>query len=161
MPLKFVSHKEIAFSHLFGMLRTPPIAMMNYYSNLFLSAKFVFSGDDSKIRFIDKEILRIESMVGVREEKDSKKKLEQARELGLKRKKLEHELEELYAMIGIVTDEEESEKVIEKYKETKKKIDELNSKEYMFYHSLKPIMKLKEMETYMENNMDLKSFFKE
>ena len=59
MALRFISHKEIAFRNLLGMLRTPSMAMMNYYSNLFLSAKFVLMEQPEKIIYLEKEIRRV------------------------------------------------------------------------------------------------------
>lgn len=160
MALRFISHKEIAFRQLLGMLRSPPVAVMNYYTNLFLSARFVFGEQPEKIRYLDKEIRRVECMVGVKVEKDSdeiQKKLSEIRWMMRMLDAERQRLEVLYENFS-----EDRHKQIESiFREVSETADALDRQEYHLLHKLTPLMNLKMMETYMDNNFDLKSFFKE
>ena len=160
MALRFISHKEIAFRNLLGMLRTPPQAMMNYYSNLFLSARFVLGDQPEKVRFLEKEVRRVECLVGVFPTEDSFNKQEYLMHLFSQRQQFEKDLMSLNSMYEAAPDEERTE-IEQAYQEVQKKVEELNAKEYYYLFKLQPIMSLKMIEIYMDNNMDLKSWFKE
>ena len=163
MALKFISHKEISFRTLLGMLRTPPVAMMNYYTNLFLSARFVFGEQPDKIKFLDKEVRRVECMVGVELTPDSDAIQYELKELGQGKKELVAErmgIENVYEKID-EKDEDKQRKIEMIYGSVSQQIDEIDRKEYILLNKLTPLMNLKMIETYMDNNMDLKSFFKE
>jgi hypothetical protein len=160
MALRFISHKEIAFRQLLGMLRSPPVAVMSYYTNLFLSARFVFGEQPEKIRFLDKEIRRVECMVGVRIEAGSDEIQRKLDDISYLKRMLDLErqrLEALYENLG-----DAGQKEIEQiFKEVSQTSDMLDGQEYHLLQQLTPIMNLKMIETYMDNNFDLKSFFKE
>jgi hypothetical protein len=160
MALRFISHKEIAFRNLLGMLRTPPVAVMNYYTNLFLSARFVFGEQPDKIRHLDKEIRRVECMVGVNRTTESYEIQRDLSHLANLRRDLDAEkqqMEKLYDMAG-----DEGKKELEQiFRGLAQQMDELDRQEYNLLFKLQPLMNLKIIETYMDNNMDLKSFFKE
>lgn len=160
MALRFISHKEIAFRQLLSMLRSPPVAVMSYYTNLFLSARFVFGETPEKIRYLDKEIRRVECMVGVRIEKGSDEIEHQLADISSLRKMLDNDrerLEMLYEGFG-----EEKQKEIESiFRGMSEMVEELDRQEYHLLFKLTPLMNLKMIETYMDNNFDLKSFFKE
>ena len=160
MALRFISHKEISFRNLLGMLRTPPQAMMNYYSNLFLSARFVLGDQPEKVRFLEKEVRRVECLVGVFPTEDSFNKQEYLMHLFSQRQQFEKDLMSLNSMYEAAPDEERTE-IEQAYQEVQKKVEELNAKEYYYLFKLQPIMSLKMIEIYMDNNMDLKSWFKE
>ena len=160
MALRFISHREIAFRQLLGMLRTPPIAVMNYYTNLFLSARFVFGEQPEKIRHLDKEIRRVECMVGVNRTAESYEIQKDLNHLANLRRDLDAEkqqMERLYDMAG-----DEGKKELEQiFRGLAQQMDEIDRQEYNLLFKLQPLMNLKIIETYMDNNMDLKSFFKE
>jgi len=160
MALRFISHKEVSFRQLLGMLRSPPVAVMSYYTNLFLSARFVFGETPEKIRYLDKEIRRIECMVGVRIEKGSDEIQRQLADISSLRKMLDNDrerLEMLYEGLG-----EDKQKEIESiFRGMSEMVEELDRQEYHLLFKLTPLMNLKMIETYMDNNFDLKSFFKE
>lgn len=160
MPLQFVSHKEISFRQLLGMLRAPPVAVMNYYSNVFLSAKFVLSDQPEKVRFLDKEIRRVECMVGVKPTANSRQIQDEFFNTFAKRKKLEENVAKIEGIYESV-DKSEQEKLMKVYHDTQDAIQKLNNQEHILLFKLEPLMDLKTMETYMDNNLDLKSFFKE
>jgi hypothetical protein len=160
MALKFISHREIAFRQLLGMLRTPPQAMMNYYSNVFLSARFVLSDQPDKLRFLDKEIRRVECLVGVFPTEDSTFVQDKLYQLFSERQSLMMDMTRLESMYDAATKEEQKE-IEEAHKEITAKVKQINAKEHYLLYKLQPIMSLKMMETYMDNNMDLKSYFKE
>jgi hypothetical protein len=142
------------------MLRSPPVAVMSYYTNLFLSARFVFGETPEKIRYLDKEIRRVECMVGVRIEKGSDEIQHQLADISSLRKMLDNDrerLEMLYEGFG-----EEKQKEIESiFRGMSEMVEELDRQEYHLLFKLTPLMNLKMIETYMDNNFDLKSFFKE
>jgi hypothetical protein len=160
MPLKFISHREVSFRNLLGMLRTPPQAMMTYYSNLFMSAKFVFGDNPETIHYIDKEIRRIECMVGYYKTLESLELMAKINSLSAEKYVLERQKSLLEARWGITPEEEQS-KLMEDFEKVEKKLNELNNQEFFLYSQIEPLMNLKQIETYMDNNMDLKSYFKE
>jgi hypothetical protein len=160
MALRFISHKEIAFRQLLSMLRTPPIAVMGYYSNLFLSARFVFGEQPDKIQYMDKEIRRVECMVGVWPTSDSQQIQNTLRELGQIKRKLEQELQSLetyYESAG-----EKGREILQQLADQiMSEMAMVDRREHILLFKLQPLMNLKLIEIYMDNNMDLKSFFKE
>ena len=160
MALKFISHKEVSFRNLLGMLRAPPIAIMNYYTNLFLSAKFVLSDQPEKMRFLDKEIRRVECMVGVYPTDNSSVIQDKLWQLFGERKQLELDLRRIESMYDSSTEDEQKE-LMKTYQEVEKKISAVNAQEHYLLFKLQPVMDLKMLEVYMDNNVDLKSFFKE
>jgi len=160
MALRFISHKEVSFRNLLGMLRTPPVAVMGYYSNLFLSAQFVFGDDPQKNKFLEKEIRRVECMVGVKRTQDSEAIQKQLVELETLNKSFEAQKQELESLHEIADDEKRKEIEL-LYRDLSKQIAEIDRQEYQLLFKLTPLMNLKTMETYMDNNLDLKSFFKE
>jgi hypothetical protein len=160
MALRFISHKEIAFRQLLGMLRSPPVAVMSYYTNLFLSARFVFGEQPEKIRFLDKEIRRVECMVGVRIDVESDKIQQELAKIQQVKYLLENERQRLEAIYDGV-DEAEQKEVEDMFRDVSELAEGLERKEYFLLYKLTPLMNLKEIETYMDNNFDLKSFFKE
>jgi len=160
MALRFISHKEIAFRNLLAMLRTPPVAVMNYYSNLFLSARFVFGDQPDKIKHIDKEIRRMECMVGVQRTADSEQLQKQLAEIASLKHHLNAERQKIENLHE--TSDKDTQKELESmYNGISEQADELERQEYHLLLQLQPLMNLKMIETYMDNNMDLKSFFKE
>lgn len=160
MPMRFVSHKEIAFRQLLGMLRAPPVAVMSYYSNVFQSAKFVLSDQPKKIRFLNKEIRRVECMVGIHDPQSHKKILDELNRLYAEHKKLEHDLMRIESMFDNA-DPDEQKELVEAYKKVEDAIDKNDARQHFLLSKLQPLYDLKTMETYMDNNLDLKSFFKE
>lgn len=160
MALRFISHKEVSFRQLLGMLRTPPIAMMNYYSNLFMSARFVFGEMPDRIRRLDKEARRIECMVGVEITPDSDAIQALLAQLDSLRKEYEADINRLENMWESA-DEAEQKQIEAFYRGLVEKMSEIDRKEYFLLFRLNPLMDLKMIEAYMDNNMDLKSFFKE
>lgn len=160
MALRFISHREIAFRQLLGMLRTPPVAVMNYYTNLFLSARFVFGEQPEKIRHLDKEIRRVECMVGINRTAESYEIQSDLSHLANLKRDLDAErqhMERLYDLAG-----DEGKKELEQiFRGLAQQMDEIDRQEYNLLFKLQPLMNLKIIETYMDNNMDLKSFFKE
>lgn len=160
MALRFISHKEVSFRNLLSLLRTPPVAVMGYYSNLFLSAKFVFGDQPEKTRYLDKEIRRVECKVGVKRTPDSDAIQQKLAELTSLEKDFEaqkHQMESLHEVADL-----ERQKEIELiYRGLAEQMDEVSRQEYNLLYKLTPLMDLKMIETYMDNNMDLKSFFKE
>jgi hypothetical protein len=160
MALRFISHKEVSFRQLLGMLRSPPVAVMSYYTNLFLSARFVFGEQPEKIRHLDKEIRRVECMVGVNRTAESYEIQKDLNHLANLRRDLDAEkqqMERLYDMAG-----DEGKKELEQiFRGLAQQMDEIDRQEYNLLFKLQPLMNLKIIETYMDNNMDLKSFFKE
>ena len=160
MALRFISHKEIAFRQLLGLLRTPPVAVMNYYTNLFLSARFVLSDQPDKIRFLDKEIRRVECLVGVFPDGESSIIQDKLDELTHQKRVFQADLMRLESMYDNASEEEKKE-IIATHDVVAKKITDVDRKEHFLLFKLNPLMNLKIIETYMDNNMDLKSFFKE
>jgi hypothetical protein len=160
MALRFISHKEIAFRQLLGMLRTPPMAMMNYYSNLFLSAKFVLMEEPQKVVYLEKEIRRAECKVGVQPTSDSQIILKILDNLYAIERQLEtykHRVESIYE----TSSEEEQAEVGKAYQEIENQLKEIAKKEHYYLFRLQPLMPLKEIETYNDNFNNLKAFFKE
>lgn len=160
MTLRFISHRELAFRQLLGMLRIPPFAMLNYYSNLFLSAKFVFADQPEKVRFIDKEIRRIECLVGVMLTTDSYSIQQFLEKIWLRQAQYRDDMLKIEAIIDGVSEKEKKE-LIKIYNEVLEKNRKLEIMEHYLLFKLQPLMDLKMIETYMDNNMDLKSYFKE
>jgi hypothetical protein len=142
------------------MLRTPPVAVMNYYTNLFLSARFVFGEQPEKIRHLDKEIRRVECMVGINRTAESYEIQSDLSHLANLKRDLDAErqhMERLYDLAG-----DEGKKELEQiFRGLAQQMDEIDRQEYNLLFKLQPLMNLKIIETYMDNNMDLKSFFKE
>jgi len=160
MALRFISHKEIAFRQLLGMLRTPPVAVMNYYTNLFLSARFVLGDQPEKIRFLEKEIRRVECMVGTYPTNESYAIQDKLAELTEKKRGFNTDqirLDSLYENAS-ETDQKDIEKA---YREVEEQLKKIDREEHYLLTKLQPLINLKMIETYMDNNMDLKSFFKE
>lgn len=160
MALRFISHKEIAFRQLLGMLRTPPVAVMNYYTNLFLSARFVFGDQPEKIRRLDKEIRRVECMVGTHISANTHQIEQKLKELANLRKEYENDINRLESLYENA-DEDAQKEIQQAYEEVQKALDNIDKHEYFLLYKLEPLYNLKMIETYMDNNMDLKSFFKE
>lgn len=160
MALRFISHKEIAFRQLLGMLRAPPVAVMSYYSNVFLSAKFVLAEQPEKIRLMDKEIRRVECMVGVVITAESSSILDKLQELYAERKNFEDDMRRVESMYDNAEPDQQKD-LMKLFHELQEKVKKINSKEHYLLFKLQPVMDLKMMETYMDNNLDLKSFFKE
>lgn len=160
MTLRFISHRELAFRQLLGMLRVPPYAMLNYYTNLFLSAKFVFAEQPEKVRFIDKEMRRIECMVGVLQTSDSWAIQELLWKIWARQAEYRDDMLKIEAIIEGV-DEKEREELIAVYNQILEKNRKLEIMEHYLLFKLQPLMDLKMIEVYMDNNMDLKSYFKE
>jgi hypothetical protein len=160
MALRFISHKEIAFRQLLGMLRAPPVAVMSYYSNVFMSAKFVMGDQPEKLRFLDKEIRRIECMVGVVITPESGLIQDKLQQLFGERYQLEEDLRRIESMFDSAKEDQQQE-LMKTYQEVQDRIKVINGKEHFLLFKLQPMMDLKQMETYMDNNLDLKSFFKE
>lgn len=160
MALRFISHKEVSFRQLLSMLRTPPVAVMGYYSNLFLSAKFVFGDQPDKTRFLDKEIRRVECMVSVQRTPDSEAIQKKLADLASLEKEFEAQKQQMESLHE--TADLERQKEIELiYRGLSEQMAEVDRQEYDLLYKLQPLMNLKVLETYMDNNMDLKSFFKE
>jgi hypothetical protein len=160
MALRFISHKEIAFRQLLGMLRSPPVAVMSYYTNLFLSARFVFGEQPEKIRYMDKEIRKVECMVWVRITAESDAIQRQLADITRLKQHLETERQKLEALYDNF--DGDNQKEIEKiFREVSETAEQLDQQEYQLIYKLSPLMNLKMIETYMDNNFDLKSFFKE
>ena len=160
MALRFISHKEIAFRQLLGMLRTPPVAVMNYYTNLFLSARFVFGEQPDKIRFLDKEMRKVECMVGVQRTIESDQLQTELVDIAFLKKELESEKQQVESFYELADDDHRPE-LEAMFRAISDQIEQLDRKEYYLIYKLTPLMALKQIETYMDNNMDLKSFFKE
>ncbi len=160
MALRFISHREIAFRQLLGMLRTPPVAVMNYYTNLFLSARFVFGEQPDKIRKLDKEVRRVECMVGVKRTPDSDAVQRELLRLNADKNMCEAELQRIEGIYHS-SNEQDKKQLEMDFRELQSKMDRLENQEYQLLFRLTPLMPLKQIETYMDNNMDLKSFFKE
>lgn len=161
MAVKFISHREISFRQLLGMLRTPPVAVMNYYSNLFLSARFVLGEDPRKLRKMDMEIRRVECLVGVQYSPDSEKIQDLIRRIARLIKVYEADLEDIESKWREGVPKEEERLIKDAHKEATDKISRLEEQEYKLLLMLTPLLDLKSIETYMDNNMNLKSFFKE
>jgi hypothetical protein len=160
MALRFISHKEIAFRQLLGMLRSPPVAVMNYYTNLFLSARFVFGEQPDKIKYLDKEMRRVECMVGVQRTPDSDQIQKDLQDLSMLKRELElmrQQVESIYEL----SDDQNKEELEKMFRDISGQLDLLDKKEYYLLYRLTPLMPMKQIETYMDNNLDLKSFFKE
>lgn len=160
MALRFISHKEIAFRQLLGMLRSPPVAVMNYYTNLFLSARFVFGEQPDKIKFLDKEVRRVECMVGVQRTPESDYFLKDLMDIANLKRDLElmrQQVESIYDF----SDDEHRKEVEQMFKDISDQLSQLDKKEYYLLYKLTPLMPLKQIEIYMDNDMNLKSFFKE
>jgi len=161
MAVKFISHREIAFRGLLGMLRTPPVAVMNYYSNLFLNARFVLGEDPRKLRKMDMETRRVECLVGVEHSPDNDKIQRAIRKITDLIRIYEEDKEEIESKWREGVSREEQKLIQEAHREVADKISDLEEQEYRLLLKLTPLMNLKMIETYMDNNMDLKSFFKE
>jgi hypothetical protein len=160
MALRFISHKEIAFRQLLNMLRSPPVAVMNYYTNLFLSARFVFGEQPDKIKYLDKEMRRVECMVGVQRTPDSDQIQKDLQDLSILKRELElmrQQVESIYEL----SDDQNKEELEKMFRDISGQLDLLDKKEYYLLYRLTPLMPMKQIETYMDNNLDLKSFFKE
>jgi len=160
MALRFISHKEIAFRQLLGMLRTPSMAMMNYYTNLFLSAKFVLMEQPEKIVYLEKEIRKVECKVGVMPTSNSETILKILNNLYAIERQLEadqHRVESIYE----TSSEEEQDNVGKAYQAIETQLKEIAKKEHYYLFRLQPLMPLKEIETYNDNFNNLKAFFKE
>lgn len=142
------------------MLRSPPVAVMCYYTNLFLSARFVLGDQPERIRHLDKEIKRVECMVGVRRKPDSDRLQRELIEFGWLRKGLEKEMQGLEAIYEN-TPEEMHPKIEAMFQEISEQMQIIEIREFQLLNQLEPLMNLKMVETYMDNNFDLKSFFKE
>ncbi len=160
MPLQFISHKEIAFRQLLGMLRVPPYAMLSYYSNLFLMAKMVLIDEPRKVRYLDKEIRRVECLVGVVRTATSTQIQRKIRELGQEKEVLEADLLRIQSMFDSA-DEKLKNELKETFEDTNKKIATIDGQEHFLLFKLTPKMDLKMIEQHTDNNINLKSFFKE
>lgn len=134
--------------------------MMSYYTNLFLSARFVFGEDEAKIRHLDKEVRRVECMVGVRIEAGSDQIQAQLQDIDRLKNRLNEERMQLEALYE-KSDERGRKEVESIFQEVAETAEELDRQEYHLLYKLTPLMNLKMIETYMDNNFDLKSFFKE
>jgi hypothetical protein len=145
------------------MLRTPPVAVMNYYTNLFLSARFVFGEQKSKIQYLDKEVRRVECRVGVVWTTESDAIQKELLSIANLKRQLESEQREIELTFDRIAenDKEHQKRIQGIYRSLAEQVDELDRKEYILLFKLTPLMGLKELETYMDNNMDLKSYFKE
>ena len=134
--------------------------MMSYYSNLFLSAKFVLMEQPEKVVYLDKEIRKVECKVGIVNTGYSETILKILINLYEIERQLEadqHSVESIYE----TSSEEEQAQVGQAYQDIEAQLKEITKKEHYYLFRLQPLMPLKELETYMDNNMDLKSFFKE
>ncbi len=160
MPLQFVSHKEIAFRQLLGMLRVPPYAMLSYYSNLFMMAKMVLIDEPEKVRYLDKEIRKVECYVGVVRTSTSPQIQRKIRELGQEKGMLEADLLRITSMFDSADDELKKE-LIEAHEEVSKRVATIDAQEHYLLFKLIPKYDLKIIEQHTDNNIDLKSFFKE
>lgn len=161
MALKFVSHREIAFRNLLGMLRAPPFAMMNYYSNLFLSARFVFGEFPDKLRYLDKEVRKVECMVGLMQNSETLPIKEQLRSLQQQRMVIENKMQRIEPLFEAAQRIDEQGSVQQLYDEMVQQVRQIDEQEHQLIFRLTPTMNLKMIETYMDNNYDLKSYFKE
>ena len=160
MPLQFISHKEITFRQLLGMLRVPPYAMLSYYSNLFLMAKMVLIDEPEKVRYLDKEIRRVECMVGVVRTAVSTQIQRKIRELGQEKAVLEADLLRITSMFDSA-EKEMKEELIETHEQVLKKTARIDAQEHYLLFKLTPKYNLKMIEQHTDNNIDLLSFFKE
>ena len=160
MPLQFISHKEITFRQLLGMLRVPPYAMLSYYSNLFLMAKMVLIDEPEKVRYLDKEIRRVECMVGVVRTTVSTQIQRKIRELGQEKAVLEADLLRITSMFDSAEKEMKKE-LIETHEQVLKKTARIDAQEHYLLFKLTPKYNLKMIEQHTDNNIDLLSFFKE
>lgn len=160
MPLRFISHKEVTFRQLLSMLRTPPFAMMNYYSNLFMLAQLVMSGQPDKTAYLEKEIRRIECIVGVHRTEDSGRIQKELEVLKHRKRYLLIDREHLMFKFQRATEEEGKALEVD-YGKLQSAIDAIDFEEHRLLLYLTPLMNLKMIETYADNNLDLKSFFKE
>lgn len=160
MALRFISHKEIAYRQLLGMLRTPPVAVMGYYSNLFLSARFVFGEDPDKIKHLEKEIRRVECMVGIWYQPDSYIIQEKLAVLARLRAETERDIERLESLYESTPEEGHAE-IEQAFQIISRGMVQMNNMEYTLIFMLLPMMNLKMIEIYMDNNFDLKSWFRE
>jgi hypothetical protein len=142
------------------MLRSPPVAVMSYYTNLFLSARFVFGETPDKIRYLDKEIRRVECMVGVVINAESDEIQRKLADISTLKKMLDTDRQRLEALYEGLSEDKQKE-VENIFRELSGVAEDLDRQEYHLLFKLTPLMNLKMIETYMDNNFDLKSFFKE
>jgi len=155
------TYKEIAFRQFFDILKTPSIAMLNYYQNLIRAFHYLFADQPDKIRYLEKEVRKIELAVGIVREPENVKKYRLYQQF--KKEKLEplqKEIDFLEKAFPFDNDKlfAKALKILENdYVE----LDKLNFKEYSLVMDIKPKMDLVTMEQYMQNSMNLKSFFKE
>lgn len=161
MPLQFISYRELAFRQLMGMLRTPPFAMMSYYSNLFLTARFVLSDQPEKLKYLDKEIRRVEIKVGIKRTQESYDTLKMLQKIWYQQKSYKDDMAKIEVMVASLDKQEERNELIEVYKRLADDHDKLELQEHYLLFKLEPVMDLKTVETFMDNDINLKSYFKE
>ena len=99
-------------------------------------------------------------MVGVQRTSDSDQILDELNQLAILRRDADAERQRMEKLYDLA-DKGKKKEVELIFNGWAEQMDVLERQEYHLLFKLQPLMNLKMIETYMDNNMDLKSFFKE
>jgi len=152
--------REIAFRNFYELLKTPSYAVLGYYKNLLRAFRSLFADNPEVIRQMRRKVREAELMVGVVRTPENLSKYREYMKLKQMESELEQELEFLSNYLPI-ENQWMNRMLGTIYNRNIEKLRELRYKLFRLIMSIKPLMSLSTMERYMENNQNLKSFFKE
>lgn len=154
------TYREVAFRQFFELLKTPPMAVLGYYKNLVRSFNYLFSNNPDKIRHLEKEIRKVELMVGSIKTPENILRMRTYKEF---KKRIESFKEEVdFINRYFPTPESKTNNMLlDVLKDDIAILSELEEEEYRLIMSITPKIEMPTIEQYMQNSPNLKSFFKE
>lgn len=153
--------KEIAFRNFYEILKTPPMAMVGYYKNVIRAFTNLFYSQPELIRELNSRVRQIELMVGVLPTTQNLQAYNEYKELSKRLAEYEKEYSFLEGYIPLIDDLYVISLLAGVMQNVTNKIQDFSKRTRRKLLQVEPSMSLSSIERYMENNVNLKSFFKE
>ena len=154
------TYREVAFRQFFELLKTPPISILGYYKNLIRAFNYLFSNQPEKIRYLNKEIRKVELMVGYKRTSENIQNYRKYKQFMNDFNLLKEELDFLDNYFP-TNDSKTNELLLKILQQDMDAIANYEDEEYALIMAVQPKIEMPVIEQYMQNSMNLKSFFKE
>lgn len=153
--------KEIAFRNFYEILKTPPMAMVGYYKNVIRAFTNLFYSRPELIHELNSRIREIELLVGVLPTETNLIAYQEYKWVASRLDAYKKDYALLEAYLPLVDDLFLSHIIEGVLEHLSHRIEDFTIRVRRKLLQVQPIMNLASIERYMENNANLKSFFKE
>jgi len=154
------TYREVAFRQFFELLKTPPMSVLGYYKNLVRAFNYLFSNNPDKVRYLEKEIRKVELMIGSVKTPENISKMLVYKKFKIKIESFKNEVTFINRYFPTY-DSKTNNMLLDILKNDLTFLSELEDEEYRLVMSIKPKIEMSVIEQYMQNSPNLKSFFKE